>query len=83
MGLYWPRATREGAIAGLATGFVLLAIWGPLNLESHLHLFQAFAACASTYIVTWIVSLMTKAPDMLIQKQVLELSKWEENPQEA
>lgn len=70
LGLYWPRATREGAIAGLATGFLLLAIWGPMNLESTLHIFQAFAACGSTYLVTWLVSLVTKAPDQQIQELV-------------
>lgn len=77
LGLFWPRATREGAIAGLVSGFILLAIWGPLNLESSLHLFQAFAACAATYIVTWIVSLMTKEPPKEIQKQITDLRKWE------
>ena len=77
LGLFWPRATREGAIAGLVSGFILLVIWGPLHLESSLHLFQAFVACAATYIVTWLVSLMTKAPPQEIQKQIKDIKKWE------
>jgi len=77
LGLYWPRATREGAFAGLATGFVLLAIWGPLGLESKLHLFQAFVACSSTYIVTWLVSLVTKPPAEEVQQEIRDLKRWE------
>lgn len=73
LGLLWPRATREGAIAGLVTGFLLLAIWGPMNLESTTHLFQAFPAALATYVVTWVVSLLTPAPSEEIQAEVRKL----------
>ncbi|BCV24118.1 sodium/proline symporter [Gelria sp. Kuro-4] len=73
LGLLWPRTSREGAIAGLATGFILMAIWGPLNLEAKLNLFQAFGGCLATYVVTWVVSLFTPAPPTEIQSQIREL----------
>lgn len=75
LGLLWPRATREGAIAGLATGFILLAIWGPFNLEATTNLFQAFPAALATYVVTWLVSLMTPAPSDEIQNEVRKLRR--------
>lgn len=75
LGLMWPRATREGAIAGLATGFIILAIWGPLNLESATNLFQAFPASLATYLVTWIVSLITPKPSEDVQNEVRKIKR--------
>lgn len=73
LGLLWPRTTRQGAIAGLVTGFILLAMWGPLNLEARLNLFQAFAGCLATYLVTWVVSLLTPAPPIEIESRIRQL----------
>lgn len=70
LGLWWPKATREGAIAGLSTGFALMLLWTVFNLEPKTNLFQAFPACAATYIVTWLVSLVTQAPSEKIQNDV-------------
>lgn len=81
LGLWWPRATREGAIAGLSTGFLLMLAWTIFNLEPATNLFQAFPACAATYIVTWLISLATQAPDEKIQNDVrsIKLKKAEKN----
>ncbi|MDD2573948.1 MAG: sodium/proline symporter [Bacillota bacterium] len=81
LGLLWPRATREGAIAGLSTGFILMLAWTVFNLEPKTNLFQAFPACAATYIVTWLVSLMTAPPEEKIQDEVraLRIKKVKEN----
>lgn len=73
LGLLWPRATREGAIAGLVTSFIILVSWGPLNLESTTNLFQAFPAGLAGYGVTWIVSLMTPAPPEEVQNEVRKI----------
>ena len=75
LGLYWPRATKEGAIAGLSTGFILLMLWSFLGLEGSTNLFQAFPAALATYVVTWIVSLMTPAPPQEIQDGVRALRR--------
>lgn len=73
LGLLWPRATRQGAIAGLITSFIILVSWGPMNLESTTHLFQAFPAGLAGYGVTWLVSLMTEAPPEEVQNEVRKL----------
>ncbi|SDZ00522.1 sodium/proline symporter [Tindallia californiensis] len=75
LGLYWPRATREGAIAGLSTGFILLVLWSFLGLEGTTNIFQAFPAALATYVVTYIVSLMTPAPPEEIQEGVRALRR--------
>ncbi|SFH79086.1 solute:Na+ symporter, SSS family/sodium/proline symporter [Tindallia magadiensis] len=75
LGLYWPRATREGAIAGLSTGFILLVLWSFLGLEGATNIFQAFPAALATYVVTYIVSLMTPAPPEEIQEGVRALRR--------
>lgn len=75
LGLYWPRATREGAIAGLSTGFILLVLWSFMGLEDTTNLFQAFPAALATYVVTYVVSLMTPAPPEEIQEGVRALRR--------
>lgn len=81
LGLYWPRATREGAIAGLSTGFILLMLWSFFGLEDATNLFQAFPAALATYVVTWGVSLMTPAPPQEIQDSVRALHKKNPKPE--
>lgn len=55
--------------------------WTVFNLEPVTNLFQAFPACAATYIITWLVSLVTQAPEERIQNDVrsIKLKKTERN----
>lgn len=78
LGLLWPRATKQGAIAGMVTSFIILVIWSPLNLESTTHLFQAFPAGIAGYGVTWLVSLLTPAPPQEVQDSVRGLMQKQE-----
>lgn len=67
-GLYWKRATREGAIAGLITGFLASVIWFQTGMYTTLHLsFVSFFTCL---IVLVVVSLLTPAPPQSVQDQV-------------
>ena len=82
LGIWWKRANREGAIAGILGGlfvgsaylyYVKFAenaadnvIWGVDNLR-----FGIFGGLASLILVI-VVSLMTKAPDSAIQAMVSE-----------
>jgi sodium/proline symporter len=71
LGLHWKRATREGAIAGLISGFAASIIWFALGYYSWLHLsFVSFVTC---FVVTVAVSLMTPEPPQEIQEQVESL----------
>lgn len=68
LGLWWPRATREGAIAGLVGGFLTMLLWDKLGLNQYI--FQAFAAGVVAFFFTVIVSLLTKEPPQEIQDAV-------------
>lgn len=70
-GLYWKRATREGAMAGLIAGFLSSAIWFAIGYYKWLHL--TFVAFVSAMIVLVVVSLLTPAPPQRIQDQLKEL----------
>ncbi|MGI6702897.1 MAG: sodium/proline symporter [Clostridia bacterium] len=71
LGLYWKRATREGAIAGLIGGFLGSAIWFAVGYYKWLHLTFVAFVCAMVLLVA--VSLVTPAPPKEIQDQVNEL----------
>lgn len=72
LGLYWKRATREGAIAGMSAGFLASVLWFASGNYAWLHLsFIAFVVC---FVVTVVVSLVTPAPPQYIQDQVDELA---------
>ncbi len=60
LGLWWKRTTREGAIVGLVSGFIVLLFWNRLGLGEYI--FQAFAAGVVALVLTVVVSLLTKEP---------------------
>lgn len=62
-GLFWRRATKEGAAAGIVVGWIVSAV---LLLTKHDPLFgvnAGFVALAANLVVFWAVSLMTSAVD--------------------
>ncbi|MGI6703812.1 MAG: sodium/proline symporter [Clostridia bacterium] len=71
LGLYWKRATREGAIAGLIGGFLGSAIWFAVGYYQWLHLTFVAFVCAMVLLVA--VSLVTPAPPKEIQDKVAAL----------
>ncbi|UMZ72785.1 sodium/proline symporter [Natranaerofaba carboxydovora] len=70
LGLWWKRATREGAISGLITGLVVMIIWTIFNLGDYV--FPGFAGITSALIVTIAVSLFTEEPPKDVQDLVDE-----------
>lgn len=75
IGLYWERATKEGAIAGLISGFTVLVIWNVFDLTEKLNIFHAFPAGAAAIIVTIIVSLFTSKPPGHIAEDLKSINK--------
>jgi sodium/proline symporter len=75
--LFWKRTTREGAIAGMLAGGIMVFIWklvikpmgGPI-----LGIYELLPAFIVSAIVIVIVSLMTKEPSEEIVKE-FELAK--------
>jgi sodium/proline symporter len=62
-GLYWKRTTREGAIAGMATGFVVTIAW-VLLFKEHFHdLYEMIPGVAAGLAATILVSLATRPPE--------------------
>lgn len=72
-GLYWKRATKEGAIAGMVTGFIAVFVWYKLGFNVWLH--YTFIAFFVTLIVMAAVSFLTPAPPAYIQRQVEDLGR--------
>jgi sodium/proline symporter len=68
VGLYWKRATREGAIAGLICGFTAAVVWFQSGMYKVLHM--SFVSFFTALIVLVVVSLLTKAPSEKIQNDV-------------
>ncbi|MCH9806176.1 MAG: sodium:solute symporter family protein [Alphaproteobacteria bacterium] len=70
-GLYWPRATRKGAIAALIAGFTAIAGLGPIKQALGLADVSApvigFAAIGLSALAFVIVSLLDEAPDQLVR----------------
>lgn len=62
-GLFWRRATKEGAAAGIVVGWL---VSGVLLLTQHDPLYginAGLVGLAANFIVFWVVSLMTPAVD--------------------
>ena len=85
LGVWWKRATRQGAIAGILAGILSgwayllwvypkfsMAIWGVVN-EPWLgidHLRFGMIGAPVCLVTMVVVSLMTKEPDAATQKMV-------------
>ncbi|SDZ00551.1 sodium/proline symporter [Tindallia californiensis] len=75
IGLYWDKASKEGAIAGITSGFAVLVIWNLWSLTERWNVFQALPACGIALLATWLVSLITSNPPPHVMKDVQELKE--------
>lgn len=73
IGLYWENATKEGAIFGLISGFIVLLLWNIFDLTQELNIFHALPACGFTYIITIVVSIFTSKPPSHIVEDIVDL----------
>ena len=86
-GLYWPRATKEGAMASMLSGSVIGFVWYyTLQEATDIHTF--FAALVVSSIAMIAVSLMTKEPPQEVVDLVRYAAEFEdldikENTKEA
>lgn len=79
LGVWWKRANRQGAIAGMVVGFVVGTIylyqvrWGGMEPWMGIdHLRFGIIGASASLIAMIVVSLMTPPPDEEIQKMVDE-----------
>lgn len=78
--LFWKRTTREGAIAGMAAGGIMVFIWKLFirKLGGGFDIYELLPAFIISCLFIIVVSLFTKEPSEEI-KQEFELSKTFEN----
>lgn len=71
LSLYWKRANRYGAIAGMLAGGAMVFIWkyGVRPLGGAFDLYELAPAFAIGLLVNVVVSLLTKAPEAEIEKE--------------
>ncbi len=69
--LFWKRITREGAIAGMLAGGVMVFFWNKVirPMGGVLGIYELLPAFLFSCIMIVIVSLLTKKPDQEIQKE--------------
>ena len=79
IGLYWERATKEGAIAGLVSGFTVLVLWNVFSLTEKLNIFHALPAGLTALLVTFLVSLLTSKPPEHIWEDLRSLKESDED----
>lgn len=78
--LYWRRMTTAGALAGMVVGAgtVLFWVFSPLQIQGQQlneYLYAMVPGVFFASVAVVVVSLLTKAPDPLVNKQFSELEK--------
>src|SRR5699024_12800642 len=68
LSLYRKKVTKAGALAGMITGAVIVAVWGNISLLSDT-LYEIFPAFVLNLIVTMVVSNMTYKQDLEIEEE--------------
>lgn len=71
LSLYWKRLTLPGAIAGMASGGIMVFVWKYLlrPLGGAWDIYELLPAFVIGLIVMVVVSLLTKKPDEQIEKE--------------
>lgn len=69
--LFWKRTTREGAIAGMLSGGLMVFFWKYVvrPIGGALDIYELLPAFLFSCVVILIVSLLTKEPDQEIQSE--------------
>ncbi len=68
LALFWKRTTKNGALAGMIVGFVVVILWTNL-LEGSTGLYSIIPGFALAMVVAVIVSLADKKPSEEVEKE--------------
>ncbi|HEX7064419.1 MAG TPA: sodium/proline symporter [Bacillales bacterium] len=68
LGLFWKRATKEGAIVGMLSGMATVIFWHYAGLGSFIY--EVIPAWIVSFVLMWIVSLSTSKPPEKIEKMI-------------
>ncbi|HYE11763.1 MAG TPA: sodium/proline symporter PutP [Patescibacteria group bacterium] len=69
--LFWKRTTREGAIAGILSGGIMVFVWKLIlkPMGGAFGIYELFPAFVISCIFIYVVSLLTKEPSKEIQDE--------------
>lgn len=70
-GLFWKRATKEGAISGILIGWIISAVMVLTNHDPYMGVNAGFYALAGNFIVFYFVSMLTRPVDKTYLDQFL------------
>ena len=78
--LFWKRTSKEGAIAGMLTGGIMVFVWNYLlkPLGGVFGIYELLPSFLLSAIVIFVVSLMTKEPSKEIQKEFEEAKNYKD-----
>ena len=64
LGLFWRRANKAGAVAGMLAGGIMIFVWkfGVRPLGGAFNIYELLPAFIVAIVINVIVSLLTKAP---------------------
>ena len=77
LALFWRRSNRQGAIAGLVVGGVMIFVWkfGIARLGGVFAIYELLPAFLLALAADIIVSLATKKPSPVVVKKFDEVSQ--------
>ena len=78
--LFWKRTSKEGAVAGMLTGGIMVFVWNYLlkPLGGVFGIYELLPSFLLSAIVIFVVSLMTKEPSKEIQKEFEEAKNYKD-----
>jgi sodium/proline symporter len=66
--LYWKRMNWQGALAGILSGGITVFVWRNF-IKSYINIYELLPAFAVSAIFVIVISLLTKNPDVEIEKE--------------
>lgn len=73
LSLFWRRLTSRGALAGLASGAVVVFVWTQAGLDDTLH--ELLPAFTMNLVVAVLVSRLTATPDATVTAEYEEMTE--------
>lgn len=66
--LYWKRMNRQGALAGIVSGGIMVIVWRNF-IKSYINLYEILPAFVVSVLMIIIVSLLTAEPEEAVTKE--------------
>jgi len=67
LALYWPRMTRNGAVAGIIAGGVTVIVWKQLS-GGLFDLYEMVPGCLASALAVWVASHLDSRRDLVVSR---------------